>query len=166
MPILMWQHGGALLSLHVGVSKAMRGRATYLTVPGFLGLHTGLVAVIVVSAEQWGGGLCTWFPLLVVVASSSVVVLRGRVSAEQCGGGLCTWFPLLYCCCGCCSLLFSSLSSSLLFLIIVVLCAQVSDEQQGWEPLTWFPSCPRVAILDVVVVVRAFCEGTTFCGGF
>src|SRR5271168_567526 len=111
MPILMWQHGGALLSLHVGVSKAMRGRATYLAVPGFLGLHAGLVTVIVVSAEQWGGGLCTWFPLLVVVASLSVVVLRGRVSAEQWGGGLCTWFPSLLLLCPSCCVLRSEMSS-------------------------------------------------------
>ena len=50
------------------------------------------------------------------------------------------------------------LVSIFIVVVSIVLRAQVSNEQQGWEPLTWFPSCPRVAVTFVIVAGKGLVE--------
>ena len=67
----MWQRGGgALSSLHVGVSKAMRGWGTYLTVPGFWGFTWASLLSLWSAPSSGMGGCIPGFPISLLLFSS------------------------------------------------------------------------------------------------
>ena len=66
----MWQRGGgALSSLHVGVSKAMRRRGTYLAVPSLWGFMQSLSLSLWSAPSSGVGGCVPGFPFLLSLFS-------------------------------------------------------------------------------------------------